>query len=590
MKRILFAVGVLFMASTSYATDITWTDKTTGGTFSATDANEIKTAVNSKADKTASLVGDCTVGPCLDGSTDGGNFIKLWAGTGSYWTALQGGAPAANRSWRLPILAPPSAGETNVMTMDENGQMAFLDKPSTTGYVLSSTDAGVLSWAAPSSGGGYTNLTSFVAQTPWRVFYSNTDGDVTELALGADGTYLKSNGATSAPTFATPSGSGDMVLATAQSVTGKKTFDDTMLAIKGGSTGVTTFDSANAGATNYTINVPAANATLATTSDIIAPLSTVRTTAGGGSTTAASQEAAIGDALALKANVSNISFVAGVLSDMKIVTTTNPTGETWLNDSYAGTQPTLILASKSYIDSGLSGKQASDSDLTTWSGITPGTGVGTFLGTPTIANFFTAVTGEGAFAATLMGYADAAAVTTGLGLTIGTNTQSYDADLTTWAGVTPGSGVATFLATPSSANLATALTGETGSGAAVFGTSPTLSGVSYPTVTSTSTATGNINIDGVSADHYYFNNGATAASYIPVLTSRPATGYERGIVLTIGGGSGICTLDNTTTPIITWLAGTAPTLVTTTNKKLSFGCLIPSTGNAQCWAIGGAHD
>lgn len=38
-----------------------------------------------------------------------------------------------------------------------------------------------------------------------------------------------------------------------------------------------------------------------------------------------------------------------------------------------------------------------------------------------------------------------------------------------------GSGVATFLATPSSANLATALTGETGSGAAVFGTGPTIS-------------------------------------------------------------------------------------------------------------------
>lgn len=37
-----------------------------------------------------------------------------------------------------------------------------------------------------------------------------------------------------------------------------------------------------------------------------------------------------------------------------------------------------------------------------------------------------------------------------------------------------GSGVATFLATPSSANLAAALTDETGSGAAVFATSPTL--------------------------------------------------------------------------------------------------------------------
>jgi uncharacterized cupin superfamily protein len=61
-----------------------------------------------------------------------------------------------------------------------------------------------------SGGAGYTNLTEFVDQTAWRVFYSDGSGDVTELALGADGTFLKSNGATSAPTFATPAGSGDV--------------------------------------------------------------------------------------------------------------------------------------------------------------------------------------------------------------------------------------------------------------------------------------------------------------------------------------------------------------------------------------------
>src|SRR3990167_6658552 len=57
---------------------------------------------------------------------------------------------------------------------------------------------------------GFTNLTEFVSQTAWRVFYSDSLGDVTELALGADGTFLKSNGASSAPTFATPAGSGDV--------------------------------------------------------------------------------------------------------------------------------------------------------------------------------------------------------------------------------------------------------------------------------------------------------------------------------------------------------------------------------------------
>ena len=43
-----------------------------------------------------------------------------------------------------------------------------------------------------------------------------------------------------------------------------------------------------------------------------------------------------------------------------------------------------------------------------------------------------------------------------------------------------GTNVATFLATPTSANLAAAVTNETGSGALVFGTSPT---VATPTFT-----------------------------------------------------------------------------------------------------------
>lgn len=63
------------------------------------------------------------------------------------------------------------------------------------------------------SASGYTNLTQFVDQTPWRIFYSNVDGDVVELAFGSAGTYLQSNGASSAPTWATPAGSGDVTAA-----------------------------------------------------------------------------------------------------------------------------------------------------------------------------------------------------------------------------------------------------------------------------------------------------------------------------------------------------------------------------------------
>lgn len=54
-----------------------------------------------------------------------------------------------------------------------------------------------------------------------------------------------------------------------------------------------------------------------------------------------------------------------------------------------------------------------------------------------------------------------------------------------------GAGVATFLGTPSSANLASAVTGETGSGALVFGTSPTIATptLTTPTIASFASAT-----------------------------------------------------------------------------------------------------
>jgi hypothetical protein len=58
------------------------------------------------------------------------------------------------------------------------------------------------------------------------------------------------------------------------------------------------------------------------------------------------------------------------------------------------------------------------------------------------------------------------------------------AQLSTLATTTPGTGVATFLATPTSANLAAAVTDKTGSNSLVFGTSPT---ITTPTISRAST-------------------------------------------------------------------------------------------------------
>jgi len=71
----------------------------------------------------------------------------------------------------------------------------------------------------------------FITQTAWRVFYSNAAGDVTELALGADGEYLMSNGAAVAPTFETPAGAGDVSAAAVMT-------DHTLVRGDGGAKGV----------------------------------------------------------------------------------------------------------------------------------------------------------------------------------------------------------------------------------------------------------------------------------------------------------------------------------------------------------------
>lgn len=103
-----------------------------------------------------------------------------------------------------------------------------------------------------------------------------------------------------------------------------------------------------------------------------------------------------------------------------------------------------------------------------------GTGIATFLATPSSANLISAVTNETGTGA-LVFATSPTLVTPLLGTpTSGTLTSCTGLPIST--GVSGlGSNVATFLATPSSANLASALTDETGTGVVVFGTSPTVS-------------------------------------------------------------------------------------------------------------------
>jgi hypothetical protein len=92
-----------------------------------------------------------------------------------------------------------------------------------------------------------------------------------------------------------------------------------------------------------------------------------------------------------------------------------------------------------------------------------------------------------------------------------------------------GTGVATFLATPSSANLISAITDETGTGSLVFGTSPT---IATPTLTLSATSSstdGRIAWDGTN-DKILVGDGAAVTEFAP---STKKTSAQTGSYTTV---------------------------------------------------------
>ena len=148
-----------------------------------------------------------------------------------------------------------------------------------------------------------------------------------------------------------------------------------------------------------------------------------------------------------------------------------------------------------------------------------------------------------------------------------------------------GSNVATFLATPSSANLASALTDETGSGSAVFGTSPT---ITKPTLNATiaGSASPTVNVGGTTTcdlsaaniQHIVMGAGNTT-----IALSNVAVGQLFMIDITQDAvGSRTVTWFST----IRWAGGSAPTLTTTANKRDAFGFLCTGSGTYDGYIIG----
>ena len=152
-----------------------------------------------------------------------------------------------------------------------------------------------------------------------------------------------------------------------------------------------------------------------------------------------------------------------------------------------------------------------------------------------------------------------------------------------------GTSVATFLATPTSANLAAALTDETGTGLAVFATSPTLTTATITSLVETKTApaissgtlTLNCSLGNV------FAVSLNAAITTLTISNIPTTGNAFGITLAF-------TMDGTARAVtwgasIKWASGTAPTL-TSTNAKVDIFVLTTWDGGTTWYAMVGGQN
>jgi len=201
------------------------------------------------------------------------------------------------------------------------------------------------------------------------------------------------------------------------------------------------------------------------------------------------------------------------------------TDETGTGSAVFATNPVLVTPNLGTPSAGVLTNATGLPVTTGISGL--GTGVATFLATPSSANLASAVTDETGTGALVFATGPTITLANATGLPVSTGISGL------------GTGVATFLATPSSANLLAAVTGSTGSGALVFGTSPSLTtpALSAETYSTSNAVTAGTNAQGQGALTSDYNIITTTAANPSGVTLPTATQGRRVIVVNKGTNS-----------------------------------------------------
>ena len=150
-----------------------------------------------------------------------------------------------------------------------------------------------------------------------------------------------------------------------------------------------------------------------------------------------------------------------------------------------------------------------------------------------------------------------------------------------------GTSVATFLATPSSANLAAALTDETGTGLAVFATSPA---ITTPTITglnevktAPTIASGVLALNCALGNVFHVSLNAAITSI--TFSNIPTGAYGLTLAFTCDGTARAVTWP----AAVKWSGGTAPTL-TSTNAKVDIFVLTTWDGGTTWYSMVGGQN